>query len=101
VNAKITKLTACVLATLTVVGALAAASGTSFADDPAYCAEYARLALHEVRVNMATPSCFKGFDGRWHLNYQKHYSWCLTADRSSVNAQRDYRRMRVAQCQGH
>jgi hypothetical protein len=100
VNSKITKSTASVLAALTVVGALAATSGTSFGADPAYCAQYARLAIHEVQANMATPGCFKGFDGRWHLNYQKHYSWCLTADYAAVDAQRDYRRMPVYQCQG-
>jgi len=100
VNTKITKSTASVLGALTVVGALAATSTTSFAADAAYCAQYARLALHEVRVNMATPGCFKGFDGRWHLDYQRHYSWCLTASYAAVDAQRDYRRMRVYQCQG-
>ena len=94
----IIKPAASVLAALTV--ALAAGSGTAFAADPAYCAQYARLAIHEVQVNMATPGCFKGFDGVWHLNYQRRYGWCLTADYASVDAQRDYRRMRVYQCQG-
>jgi len=75
-------------------------SGTSYAADPAYCAQYARLAVHETEVNMATPGCFKGFDGRWHLDYRRHYGWCLTADRAAAAAERDYRRMRIAQCQG-
>jgi hypothetical protein len=86
-------------AALSAAGILAA-PGSSFAADPAYCAQYARLALHETQANMATPGCFKGFDGRWHLDYQRHYSWCLTADVAAVNAERDYRRMRVYQCQG-
>ena len=88
------------LAALLAAGGLFLGSGASYAADPAYCAQYARLAIHEVRVNMATPGCFKGFDGRWHLDYQRHYSWCLTAGVAAVNAERDYRRMRIAQCQG-
>src|SRR5271168_490915 len=89
------------LATLAVAGALSVVSGASYAADPAYCAQYARLAVHEVQVNMATPGCFKGFDNRWHLDYQRHHGWCLTADVGAVNAEGDYRRMRIAQCQGH
>ena len=45
-----------------LVAGIFAFSGTSFAADPAYCAQYARLALHETQANMATPGCFKGFD---------------------------------------
>jgi len=74
--------------------------GISQAVDPAYCRQYARLAIHEVQANMATPGCFKGFDNTWHLDYAKHYGWCLTASIPAVNAQRDYRRMRVYGCQG-
>jgi hypothetical protein len=81
--------------------AILATCGISHAADPAYCAQYARLALHETQANMATPGRFKGFDNRWHLDFQRHYSWCLTADVAAVNAERDYRRMRVYQCQGH
>lgn len=87
------------LLALAAASALALACSTSYAADPAYCAQYARLAIHEVEVNMATPGCFKGFDGRWHLDYQRHYNWCLTADVAAVDAERDYRRMRVYQCQ--
>jgi hypothetical protein len=87
------------LGALSVAGALLVACGASNAASPTYCAQYARLAIHEVQVNMATPGCFKGFDNTWHLDYQRHYSWCLTADVASVNAQRDYRRSRVYQCE--
>ncbi len=88
------------LVVLSAAGALCLVSGASYAADPAYCAQYARLAVHEVQVNMATPGCFKGFDNRWHLDYQRHHGWCLTADVGAVNAAGDYGRMRIAQCQG-
>jgi hypothetical protein len=80
--------------------ALALACGTSYAADPAYCAQYAQLAVHEAQV-LSTLPCFRGFDNTWHLDYQRHFGWCLTADVPSVAAQRDYRRMRIAQCEGH
>ncbi len=76
------------------------ASGASRAADPAYCAQYAYLAVHEAQV-LSTLACFKGFDNTWHLDYQRHHGWCLTAPVPAVDAQRDYRRMRIAQCQGH
>jgi hypothetical protein len=89
------------LAIMSVACALFAAPNPTRAADPAYCDQYAKLAIHETEVNMATPGCFKGFDNRWHLDYQRHYEWCLTASYAAVNAERDYRRMRGAQCQGH
>ena len=89
------------LVILSVSGALVGAPSASRAADPAYCDQYAKLAIHETEVNMATAGCFKGFDNRWHLDYQRHYEWCLTASYDAVNAERDYRRMRIAQCQGH
>jgi len=88
------------LFTFVAVSVLSSISGTSYAADPAYCAQYGRLAVHEAEVLSRLP-CFKGFDGRWHLDYNRHYGWCLTADRAAVAAERDYRRMRIAQCQGH
>jgi hypothetical protein len=88
---------------LVAIGAAAGlmlACGASHAADPAYCAQYARLAVHEAQV-LSTLSCFKGFDNTWHLDYQRHYGWCLTAGYDAVDGQRDYRRMRIAQCMGH
>jgi hypothetical protein len=71
----------------------------SLAADPAFCDQYARLAVHEAQV-LSTLPCFRGFDRRWNLNYQAHFQWCLTADYGAATAERDYRRMRVYQCGG-
>jgi len=92
--------TASGLAALLLAGALSVISSASYAADPAYCAQYARLAVHEAQV-LSTLACFKGFDNTWHLDYGRHYGWCLTAGYDAVDGQRDYRRMRIAQCQGH
>jgi len=96
----ITRFSGFVFAVLSVAVIVIANTGVSHAADPGFCAQYARSAVRDVKVNMATPGCFKGFDGRWHTNYQRHYGWCLTASYAAVNAERDYRRMRLAQCQG-
>jgi hypothetical protein len=82
-----------------VMSGLTSTFEASEAADAAYCAQYARLAVHEAQV-LSTLPCFKGFDNTWHLDYQRHYGWCVTASVGAVNEQRDYRRMRIAQCQG-
>jgi hypothetical protein len=82
---------------LSVVTVLAITAGTSRAASPAYCGEYARLAVHEAEV-LAKLSCFRGFDNTWHLDYQRHFDWCLTASAAAAAEQRDYRRTRLAQC---
>ncbi len=83
------KVRASSLAAVSAAGTLCMISGAAYAAGPGYCAQYARLAVHEVQVNMATPGCFKGFDNRWHVDYQRHYNWCLGADPAAVAAERD------------
>jgi hypothetical protein len=80
---------------------LAALSAPSMAADPAFCAQYAREAIHEVDVNMSIPGCFKGFDNRWHRNYGNHYGWCLGVSYEQANAEREYRRARLSECRAH
>jgi len=70
---------------------LAALSAPAMAANPGFCAEYARQAVHEVDVNMSIPGCFKGFDLRWHRNYDQHYSWCLGVSFEQANAEREHR----------
>jgi len=77
---------------------LAGLCGPAFAAPPGFCADYARNAVHEVEVNMTIPGCFKGFDARWNRNFDHHYGWCLGAPFEAANAERDYRRARLAEC---
>ena len=82
---------------LSVAAVVALTAGTSQAASPAYCGQYARLAVHEAEV-LSKLSCFKGFDNTWHIDYQRHFDWCLTASEAAAAEQRDYRRTRLAQC---
>jgi hypothetical protein len=68
------------------------------AADPGYCAQYARLALHELAVNQSIPGCFRGYDLRWNPNYSQHYGWCLGVSREQAASERDYRRARLDDC---
>jgi len=81
-----------------VCAGLVGLSGPSLAAPPAFCAQYARDAVHEVDVNMTIPGCFKGFDARWNRNFDHHYGWCLGAPFEAAIAERDYRRARLAEC---
>jgi hypothetical protein len=87
------------LVSIAVAGIGLFAAGTAAkAADPAFCQQYATLAVHEYKVNLSIPGCFKGNDNRWHADYMRHYNWCLTATRAAADAERDYRRMRLDQC---
>jgi hypothetical protein len=77
---------------------VASLSIPAFAADPGFCANYARTAVHEVDVNMSIPGCFKGFNARWNRNYGGHYGWCLGVPYEAANAEREYRRTRLAEC---
>src|SRR5208337_1083504 len=97
-SGKIVKSSAATLLTsLLVAGSVCVSAGAAFAADPDCCAQYARLAVHEASV-LSTLSCFGGYDGRWHRDYDRHYGWCLTVSRGEAASERDYRRMRLYEC---
>ena len=97
-NGRIANWVVATLAATAAVAATVCVSATpAAAADAGYCAQYARLAVHEAQV-LSTMPCFRGFDGRWHLNYDQHFGWCITTSREAAAAQRDYRRMRLYQC---
>ncbi|THD43222.1 MAG: hypothetical protein E7774_13570 [Bradyrhizobium sp.] len=77
---------------------LTALSAPSLAADPNFCAEYARDAVRQVEVNMATPGCFRGFDARWNRDYGVHYGWCLGASYEAANGERALRAHRLREC---
>ncbi len=90
-----------ILSVAVACAGVAALSAPAMAAPPAFCAQYAQQAVHEVDVNMSIPGCFKGFDARWDKNFNHHYNWCLGVAFEQANAERDYRRARLAECRAH
>jgi hypothetical protein len=72
--------------------ALAAAPIPVRAADPAFCKQYARGALVQVRGALASPHCGAGLQGlRWSAEFPAHYEWCLAASLQATAAERDAR----------
>ena len=71
------------------------------AADPGYCAQYARLALHELAVNQSIPGCFHGPDNRWNADWAVHYNWCLGAPYDAARSEDAIRGARLHECMFH
>lgn len=72
--------------------ALAAAPIPVRAADPAFCRQYARAALVQVRGALASPHCGAGLQGtRWSAEFSAQYEWCLGASPEAAAAERDAR----------
>jgi hypothetical protein len=69
------------------------------AADPAFCRQYARAALAEVRGALASPRCGAGLQGaRWSAEFSAQYEWCLGASRGAAAAERDGRTRYLKGC---
>lgn len=68
------------------------------AESPGACAAYAALAVQQYYTNKSIPGCFKGDNGEWHSDYNRHYGWCLTAGRADIDAQSDDRAGKLQWC---
>jgi hypothetical protein len=83
---------------------LAAASltvltGSAFAADPRFCADYSTAAVRQARVAHMTPSCAPGAIGtRWTENYRVHYGWCITAPYGAAERERAMRTRYLRSC---
>jgi hypothetical protein len=79
--------------------ALAAAPVPVRAADPAFCKQYARAALVQVRGALASPHCGAGLQGaRWSAEFPVHYEWCLGASPRAAAAERDARARDLRGC---
>ena len=62
------------------------------AADPAFCKQYARGALVQVRGGLASPRCGAGLQGtRWSTDFAVHYEWCLETPQPAVAAEQEAR----------
>jgi hypothetical protein len=79
--------------------ALAAAPTPVRAADPAFCRQYARAALVQVRAALASEHCGAGLQGaRWSAEFPVHYEWCLGASPDATAAERERRTRYLKRC---
>jgi hypothetical protein len=69
------------------------------AADPAFCKQYSRAALTQVRGGLADPRCAAGLQGaRWSSDFAVHYEWCLGASFGAAGIERDARTQYLKGC---
>jgi hypothetical protein len=66
--------------------------------DRASCDQYAQAALAQYLQIRKIPGCYKGDNGRWHTNYDKHYGWCMSAFPQAVEREKELRASSIARC---
>jgi len=97
-GSKLKSTCAIVAAVLSASAALVTPTIQAHAATPSYCAHYASLAVWQFNRNRSIPGCFKGADGTWHADYERHYGWCVTAAYEAAREADAYRGMRLHQC---
>jgi hypothetical protein len=87
------------LVALLVSGFAAAGSNAAHAADPAFCREYTRAALNQVRGGLADPRCAGRLQGaRWSTDFAIHYEWCLGVSPAAAGEERDARSLYLKNC---
>jgi hypothetical protein len=71
------------------------------AAEPAFCKQYAKAALNQVRGGLTNPACAGGLQGaRWSTDFAVHYEWCLGASFGVAGTERDARTHYLRRCSG-
>jgi hypothetical protein len=82
-------------------GLAALGSSATHAADPAFCREYTRAALNQVRGGLADPHCAARLQGaRWSTDFAVHYEWCLGVSPAAAREERDARTQYLRGCNG-
>jgi hypothetical protein len=69
------------------------------AADPNFCGQYARDAMHEIKVAYENPNCSSRIGGnRWAYNYNQHFNWCMGAPYDAAQSERNVRRRFLDRC---
>jgi hypothetical protein len=80
---------------------LATGFTAAHAASPAFCGDYARAAVVQVRGGLSIPSCADRLHGvRWSSDYRVHYNWCLGASFEAAGSERDARTNFLRACRG-
>ncbi len=84
---------------LVLSGFLIAAISEARAADPAFCRQYTKAALNQVRAGLSIPRCAGGLQGaRWSSDFGVHYQWCLGVDYAAAGRERDARTNYLGSC---
>lgn len=71
------------------------------AADPAFCRQYARAALDQVRGGLSSPACGGALQGkRWSSDFAVHYEWCLGVSDAATGDEKDARTRYLKGCAG-
>ena len=71
------------------------------AADRAYCDQYAKATLNQVRIVLSNQKCTAGAQGqRWSAEYHVHYDWCLENSYGTSGTERDSRTAYIKSCTG-
>jgi hypothetical protein len=69
------------------------------AADPAFCKQYSKAALNQVRAGLSNGRCAGGLQGsRWSSEFAVHYEWCLGASFGAAGTERDARTSYLRSC---
>jgi hypothetical protein len=74
---------------------------TANAADPAFCRQYAKASVNQVRGGFSNPACAGGLQGaRWSSDFAVHYDWCLGTSYAAAGGERDARARYLRGCTG-
>jgi hypothetical protein len=59
---------------------------------------YARTALEQYVQIKTIENCYKGDNGRWHTNYERHYDWCMSAPAAAIANEAKLRAAGIERC---
>jgi hypothetical protein len=62
------------------------------------CTAYANRAIRDFKDTFKKPRCVRRENDRWHKDYDRHYSWCMTSTSAPVNSERDIRNGFLTRC---
>jgi hypothetical protein len=80
---------------------LATGFTAAHAASPAFCGDYARAAINQVRGGLSLPGCAGRLEGpRWSSDFRVHYGWCLGVTFAAAGAERDARTNFLRACRG-
>ena len=65
-------------------------------DRAAVCSQYARRGVEQNQENLAKKCGYSG--SAWHSDYNSHYGWCMTAERSAIDGGTRFRDDELKKC---